>query len=276
MQCTIPWSSNKALEWRTFPNLSWKDCFWRAVFTVYLHCLFKLFISPVTTTCLLCMTDLFQRKILSQLVHCCVVAASLLGPCPDPHSPVSVSTGVQKCFQTLWATICTLQAGSEQPCRVPCHPPPSRALSTAGPGSLRCDGVRGHERIAVSGLSNTQQGAALSWAPSSLSHPVQSRWVFVSTLPAILGVGIYPRGHWSPGWSAVIVMVAAPTPQKHATSQSSDTDEQQSGEIAHGARSGYWVDAYRGRLALSCCASPAALADAVTTALFTSAIGRKQ
>lgn len=71
------------------------------------------------------------------------------------------------------------------------------------------------------------------------------------------------------------MMVAAPTPQKHATSQSSDTDEQQSGEITHGARSWYWVDAYRGRLALSC-ASPAALVDAVTTALFTSAIGRKQ
>lgn len=164
MQCTIPWSSNKALEWRTFPNLSWKDCFWRAVFTVYLHCLFKLLISPVTTTCLLCMMDLFQRKILSQLVHCCVVAASLPRLCPDPHRQPAVflwALAFRNAFRRCEPRFAPYRQEASSPATsLAIHHP---AGPCPQPGQAPC-AVTGCEGTSASPsrASHTQQGAALS------------------------------------------------------------------------------------------------------------------
>ena len=115
MQCVIPWSSDKGSakaastpqplkhSWvKSIYKFLMEQLLWRAVFTVYLHCLFRLCIFQVNTTWSLHRNDFFQRKILSQLVRCfflCYIEALMPASWEHGLSPtyhISLSTGIQK------------------------------------------------------------------------------------------------------------------------------------------------------------------------------------
>lgn len=275
-----PTASKKTRAWRTFPNLSWKYCFWRAVFTVYLHCLFKLFTPPVTTTCLLCMTDLFQRKILSQLVHRCFVVAtnldaSLLRMCSDPHRQPTLfqwALAFRNTFRHFEPPSAFYRQETSSPAKSLDIHHPSSSVSTAGPRSLHCNGARGNERIAVSGVSNTQQNAALSWAP--FSHPVHRVAEYLS-VPWLqfLGWELFHEGTEVQDevqeWCSPLPHLRSTPPAKSVKLMSSRAEKS---PTVLGTGSG-WVPTGGD---LTCCVSPTALADAITTALFTWTIRRKQ